>query len=130
MIPESATPEARRYTTQYELLRAQVLGTGCDAGRAAAVEQRRGVGLAIMLREGMPGWLNAVEAVIRPLLASNNGVAEHASAVQSAVGEYGSAPTWLSGVRRQDLAALLASLVLSTRRVEGSSPAEGGMPCR
>lgn len=129
MIAQSAAPDASRYTAQYELLRAEVLGTGCDAVRPDAVGRSRLVGLAIMLREGMPGWLSAVEAVIRTSSAPRTGDAAQSPATESAHGECRSAATSLSGVPRHDLTALLASLVLSTRRAECSSPTEGCLPC-
>jgi len=129
VIAQLAAPDASRYTAQYELLRAQVLGTGCDAVRPDAVGPPRAVGLAIMLREGMPGWLNAVEAVIRPSLVPSTGDAAQPPATQSARSACGSASAWRSGVPCHDLTALLASLVLSTRRVECSSATEEGVPC-
>ena len=130
MIAQPAAPDARHYTVQYELLRAEVLGTGCDAVRPDAVGRPRLVGLAVMLREGMPGWLNAVAAVIRPSLAPRTGDPAQSPATESADGECRSAPTWLSGVLRHDLTALLASLVLSTRRVDCYSATEEGLPCQ
>jgi hypothetical protein len=129
VIAQSTAPEASHYTAQYELLRAEVLGTRCDAVRQDAAGRPRLVGLAIMLREGMPGWLNAVEAVIRTSSAPRTDDAAQSPATASAHRECGSAPKWLSGVPRHDLTALLASLVLSTRRAECSSPTEGCPPC-
>ena len=49
MIVEAAAIDTTPYTMQYELLRAQVFGTANDMG------PRRGIGLAVLLREGMPG---------------------------------------------------------------------------
>ncbi len=129
MIAAAATPDAKQYTVQYELLRAQVLGAGSDAVRPHAVGQPRAVGLALMLREGMPGWLKALEAVMRASLAPRTHDAAHSPTTQSPDGECGSAPAWLLGVPRHDLTALVASLVLSTRRVECSSPTEECVPC-
>jgi hypothetical protein len=128
VIARSVASDVRRYRAQYELLRAEVLGAECNAVRPE-VGRPRLVGLAIMLREGMPGWLNAVEAVIRTSSAPRTDDAAQSLATESAHAEFGSAPTWLSGVPRHDLTALLASLVLSTRRAECSSPPEGSVPC-
>lgn len=113
MIAQPAAPEARHYTAQYELLRAQVLGDGC-----AAVPSR-GAGLAILLHEGLPGWLAAIAAVMPPSLAPPAGDPP------AAAGDGRSAPGWLSGAQRAEVTILLASLVLSTRRIACSSPTEG-----
>jgi len=62
----------------------------------------------------MPGWLRALEGVIRAsgaLRTANAAAAEPPSA-------YGAAPEWLGSVTHRDLTALLANLVLSTRCVE------------
>jgi hypothetical protein len=123
VIAPSAAPDAGHYTVHYELLRAEVLGVGRDAMQPDAVGRPRLVGLAIMLREGMPGWLDALKAVIRPSLAPSPSDAAQWPARQSP-GSDASVPAWLFGVPRHDLAALLASLVLSTRRVDYSSPTE------
>jgi hypothetical protein len=129
VIAQAGAPDAGHYTAQYELLRAEVLGTGRDALRPEAVGRPRLVGLAIMLREGMPGWLNAIEAVIRTSLAPSAANAGRSPAMASAEAKRGAAPGWLAGVPRHDLTALLASLVLSTRRVECASPREECLPC-
>jgi hypothetical protein len=83
----------------------------------------RGVGLALLLREGMPAWLKAVDRVICASPAKRTmDVAEPSTAsVGSAIG-----PTWLSAVHPQDITTFLASLVLSTRHVECSMPRTGG----
>jgi len=128
VIAQPAAHDASHYTVHYELLRAQVLGAGRDAVRPDAMGQPRLVGLAIMLREGMPAWLDALKAVIRPSLAPSSSDAARSPATESP-GSYGSVPAWLFGVPRHDLTALLASLVLSTRRVEGASSTEGYRPC-
>ena len=70
MIVEAATIDVTQYTVQYELLRSQVIDpTGNPARGDKAADQPRGVGLALLLSEGMPGWLKTVGAVIRTALA-------------------------------------------------------------
>jgi hypothetical protein len=105
--------DAGQYTAQYELLRSQVIGTRCEAAWPDSQGQSHGVGLALLLCEGMPGWLKAVAAVVC------------ASAVVRTPEETGlvpwrhttdtDVPVWLCGVPRDDLTTLLASLVLSTQ---------------
>jgi len=84
--------------------------------------QPRGVGLALLLREGMPGWLNAIDAVIRASLAQRTIGAGQPSTPERPVACITS--LWLSGVQRHDVTTLLTSLVLSTR-LERSSQKEG-----
>jgi hypothetical protein len=120
-----ATPlDAMQFTAQYELLRSQVIGAAGDAPQRDLGAHPCGVGLALLLREGMPGWLNAIDAVIRASLVQRTmdtpPAPEHPTI----------ASPWLSGVQRQDITSLLTSLVLSTRRVERSSPREGYKSCQ
>ena len=62
------------------------------------------------------------------------GPADHghssAPAGRAPLQERGVALPWLSSAQRQDMTALLTNLVLSTRRVEHSSPREGSRSCR
>jgi hypothetical protein len=117
------------YTVQYELLRSEVLGAQNGAGRTSAVGQPRAVGLALLLREGMPGWLKAVDTAIRTSLTLR-GTNAAESLASEPLGRYESAPDWVSGMPRHDLTTLLASLVLSTRRLENSSSREGYRSCQ
>ena len=125
MIIEANSPDVTQYTAQYELLRSQVIGA-CE-GKAAQPEraaQPRGVGLALILREGMPGWLNAITAVIRASQAERtNGTGQPSASERSAACSVTS--PWLLGVQRHDVTALLTSLVLSTHHVERASQREG-----
>jgi hypothetical protein len=112
MIVEAAKPDVTQYTVQYELLRFQVIGS---AGNAVLASQPRGVGLALFLSEGMPGWLRTVETVLRtafvPRAADATDPAPHEGSPQTSA-----TPVWLSSVRHE-VTRLLASLVLSTRPV-------------
>ena len=113
MMADSAKPDATQYTVQYELLRSQVIGTVRYAAQGDPAGGPRGVGLALLLSEGMPGWLKTVEAVLRaalaPQAADSRDPVCHEEPRQSSA-----APVWLSSVQRHEVTALLASLVLST----------------
>ena len=95
MIAEVTKLDVAEYTVQYELLRFQVIGS---AGNAVLAGQPRGIGLALFLSEGMPGWLKTVGAVIRtalaPRVADSQDVAPQEGSPQSSA-----APAWLSSVR-------------------------------
>jgi len=120
MIVEAARLDVTHYTVQYELLRFQVIGS---AGNAALAGQPRGVGLALFLSEGMPGWLRTVETVLRtahaPRAADATDPAPHEGSPQTSA-----TPAWLSSVRHE-VTRLLASLVLSTRPVAHQALREG-----
>jgi hypothetical protein len=114
MTIEGARLDPSQYTVQYELLRSQVIGTVRDVARGDTAGQTRGVGLALLLSEGLPGWLKTVEAVLRSSLAPRAVESPDASPHESSTG-YSTAPVWLSSVQRHEVTALWASLVLSTR---------------
>lgn len=125
MIIEANSPDVTQYTTQYELLRSQVIGArGGEAAQPEMAMQPRGVGLALILREGMPGWLNAIAAVIRASQAERTDVTRQPSASERSAASGVTSP-WPSGVQRHDVTTLLTSLVLSTHHVERASQKEG-----
>jgi hypothetical protein len=124
VIVEAAKLDITQYTVQYELVRSQVIGSAGDVttGETATV-QRGGVGLALLLNEGMPGWVRSVETVLRTTPA------RHAAdvpcpALQQDSPQSSVTPVWLSSVRHE-AAALLASLVLSTRPAVRQFSGEG-----
>lgn len=133
MIVNTEALDVRQYAAQYELLRTQFSGTSRDGALGPEARQTRGIGLALLLREGMPGWLKAVEPVLRVALASPasktsaSGVPlspETPAAADVAM------PRTFAHAQHHDITMLLASLVLSTRRLAGLSPSEGGYrPC-
>jgi hypothetical protein len=130
VIIEASSPDVAQYTAQYELLRSQVIGArGGDAPRPDLATPPRGVGLAMLVREGMPGWLNAIDAVIRASLAQRTMGAGQPSAPERPAA-CSITSLWLSGVQRHDVTTLLTSLVLSTHRVERSSQKEGYRSCQ
>lgn len=120
MIVEAAKLDVTQYTVQYELLRFQVIGS---AGNAVLAGQPRGVGLALFLSDGMPGWLRTVETVLRtaltPRAADATDPAPHEGSPQTSA-----TSGWLSSVRHE-VTRLLASLVLSTRPVANEALREG-----
>jgi hypothetical protein len=65
MIVEAAKLDATHYTVQYELLRSQIIGTAGNVAQGNTAGQPRGTGLALMLSEGMAGWLKTMETVLR-----------------------------------------------------------------
>jgi hypothetical protein len=119
--------DAGQYTVQYELLRSQVIGARREAAWPDSGGQVRGIGLALLLCEGMPGWLKAVEAVACASAAVRTpeaiGPVPWLHAADTDV------PAWLSGVPRDDLTTLLASLVLSTRSHEDAPSREAYRSC-
>jgi hypothetical protein len=124
MIAVVAKLDETQYTVQYELLRSQVIGPAATATRGdPAAGQPRGVGLALLLNEGMPGWLRTVETMFRAALApreaNSRGLAPHEGSPQSIT-----VPAWLSSVHQHEVTTLLASLVLSTRNVAHQSSRE------
>ena len=114
MMVEAAKLDVIQYSVQYELLRSQVIGAvGCMA-RGNTTGQPRGIGLALLLSEGMPGWLTTVEEVLRVSLATPAADSPDVSLHES-LPPFSTAPVWLSTVQRHQVTTLLASLVLSTR---------------
>ena len=125
MIIEANSPAVTQYTAQYELLRSQVIGArGGEAAQPEMAMQPQGVGLALILREGMPGWLNAIDTVIRASQAERTKDAGQPSAPERSAACSVTSP-WLSGVQRHDVTTLLTSLVLSTHHVARASQKEG-----
>lgn len=129
------TLDVTGFATQYELLRSQVMvaASGADAGRAAI--QPRGTGLALLLREGLPAWMQAVRQVLNASVAlppSTNvltSIGSHPVAVGTPDIPMSSASV-LPPAQRRDVTTLLASLVLSTCRWVGSATKQECRPCR
>lgn len=132
MTVQSEAIDARQYATQYELLRAQVIGVPRDMAWGREASPSRGIGLALLLREGMPGWLKAVQAVLRAAFAppaSESGVGGMRPALESRAAN-AALLRMFPCTQYHDITILLASLVLSTRHPAGLSAREGGYrPC-
>ena len=120
MIVETAKLDVTQYTAQYELLRFQVIGS---PGNVVLAGQPRGVGLALFLSEGMPGWLRTVETVLRTAFAPQ-AIDATDPALHERSPQTSATPVWLSNVRHE-VTRLLASLVLSTRPVANQAIREG-----
>jgi hypothetical protein len=119
MIVEATKLDITQYTVQYELLRFQVIGSPGDVVLAG---QPRGVGFALFLSEGMPGWLRTVETLrtaLAPQAVDATDPVPHEPSPQTSA-----TPVWLSSVRHE-ITRLLASLVLSTRPVANQAVREG-----
>jgi hypothetical protein len=120
MIVQATKLDSTQYTVQYELLRFQVIGSPGDVVPAG---QPRGVGFALFLSEGMPGWLRTVETVLRTALAPRAVDAPDAAPHEPSP-QTSATPVWLLNVRHE-ITRLLASLVLSTRPVANQAVREG-----
>jgi hypothetical protein len=125
---DAATLDAAQFTAQYERLRSHIIAAAGDALQLGA--HPRGVGLGLLLREGMPGWLKAIDAAIRASAAQRTTEPSPELSPAERPAEFSITSPWLAGVKRHDVAVLLTSLVLSTRRVEWSSSRQGCQPCQ
>lgn len=121
MMAEATKLDAAPYTVQYELLRSQIIGA---VARGNAADQRRGLGLALLLSEGLPGWLKIAETMLRispaPRAVGSPGPSPHEDCSQCSA-----APAWLSSLQRHEVTTILASLVLSTRLAAREPSMEG-----
>jgi hypothetical protein len=120
MIADVATLDATQYSAQYELHRSQVVGTVWGVNQANTAGVTRGIGLALLLSEGMPGWLKTVESVLRVSVAPRT-VDYLDPSLRDTVPQYSAAPGWPPAMLRDEVTTLLASLVLSTRPLARSS---------
>jgi hypothetical protein len=113
-------PDVGAYTAQYEALRAQV--TAGDARARASDARARGVALAVLVWDGLPAWLAAVEPLlsIRPAVAicpTMERTASEETRPTRAV-----APDVLPPAQHGEVTLLLAALVLSTTRSARRAP--------
>jgi hypothetical protein len=124
-----------QYAMHYEILRAQIIGIGpwgTDTHWPPDGRSRRGIGLALLLRAGMPAWIDAMTPVIStitlpPAHQMHEGPAPSPSAMPSSM-------AWLPAARLAEATTLLASVVLSTCRGVRPTPIttcslEGTVPC-
>jgi hypothetical protein len=114
MIVETPRLDILQYSVQYELIRSQVMGTVGSVTQGSTAGQTRGIGLALLLSEGMPRWLKTVESVLRASLAPRP-VDSLDPALPETMPQSSAAQVWLPTVLRDEVTMLLASLVLSTR---------------
>lgn len=130
-----------RYAREYERLRSQV--SGASPQPPFATPPVRGIGLALLLRDGLPAWIGAVRQVLNQAAASavrNAGAAPSHPAQVSLVTSPLAAGVDGSGVAispsplleptlQRDLTTLLASLVLSARRTSDAASMKEPNPC-
>lgn len=120
----SAAPDAGAYTAQYEALRARM--TAGD-GRGGASDARtrdtraRGVALAVLLQDGLPAWLAAVEPLLSmPPAAPVRMAMEHTAPDETRpvrTVAYAVAHDVLPLAKHAEVTLVLAALVLSTARL-------------
>jgi hypothetical protein len=110
------TPDVGMYTAQYEALRARM--TTGDAHRGAPDQRARGAALAVLLQQGLPAWLAAVEPIVsmRPagVVAVRPAVERHATDEMRLVCAV--SPDVLPPAQHAEVTLVLAALVLSTAR--------------
>jgi hypothetical protein len=128
MTVETAKLDSNQYTVQYELLRSQVIEALGDLTPGSTAGQPRGTGLALLLSEGMPGWLKTLEEVLRASFAPRAVPSADPSRPEG-LARCSTAPVWLSALQRPEVTALLASLVLSTRTLAHASSKEEYRSC-
>lgn len=135
--------DVRRYAQEYERLRSQVSAASSERPFGAATPPARGIGLALLLRDGLPAWLRAVRRVLCEAAASaaGNAAAAPSSSPRAppanpppAPGAEGSSVPMSSSAlietgRQRDLTTLLASLVLSARRTSEAASMKEHSPC-
>jgi hypothetical protein len=137
--------DVTRYAQEYERLRSQIgaASTGRPFGPAPP-PPGHGIGLALLLRDGLPAWIRAVRHVLSQAAASAYGSAGAAVPSHSArafpaiplpgAGGDGSGVSMSSSplvepARQRDVTTLLASLVLSARRTADSASMKEPSPC-
>lgn len=121
----SSAPDADAYTAQYEALRARM--TARDAPGGAADPRARGVALAVLLRDGLPAWLAAVEPMLsmlkmRPTIAVEAPPAVARTAPDETRPARVVAKDVLPPTQQAEVTLLLAALVLSTTRAARRDP--------
>ena len=120
------------YTAHYEALREQM--TGAAASTASVRLRSRGVGLAVLLQDGLPAWLDAVT----DLVAASSAASSVASPVSverpiGAVIPIALDADLLPPAQQSEFTRLLAALVLSAVRSSCRIPPlsrvrDGAMP--
>lgn len=133
--------DVARYAQEYERLRSQVGSASIQRACEPATPPLRGIGLALLLRDGMPAWIRAVQQVMSDAVSSAAGMNSQAPApgtpaagpplADSADGgdTATSCSTLIETARQRDLTSLLASLVLSARRTTQATSTKEHSPC-
>lgn len=130
--PADDAGDVARYATEYERLRSQINGAPPERPLTPASAPLRGIGLALLLRDGLPGWIRAVQRVVGEAAACAAGTPALRSALPAAdaggSGASSSSCPLVGPARQRDIATLLASLVLSTRAAQAAAMKEPS-PC-
>ncbi|HQR57674.1 MAG TPA: hypothetical protein PLW72_16960 [Burkholderiaceae bacterium] len=134
--------DVTRYAQEYERLRSQVSAASPERQPAAVPQSLRGIGLALLLRDGLPAWIRGVRQVLSQAAsaAGKDGAApSHPPRAFAAIplpkaDGHGSADSMspsplLEPARQRDLITLLASLVLSARRAPHPASMKEPSPC-
>lgn len=114
MITTGYKLDVALYTVQYELLRSQVFGPSVSAPTGPP----RGLGFALFLSEGMPGWMNGVTEVLAPQAVDSAALQRKWQQPDTVTGK-------VLGVQPNEISTILASLILSTLPVARTSQKEG-----
>jgi hypothetical protein len=136
----AAAVDVTRYAQEYERLRSQIGPALLHRAFEPATPPARAIGLALLLREGMPAWIRAVRQVSSEAASSPAGIGSPASTPRApsspvlAVSADGSGAatstsTLIETGRQRDLTSLLASLVLSARRTTEAKSMKEHSPC-
>jgi len=127
-VDSSSAPDSSAYTAHYEALRAQV--TAEDARGGASDARARGVALAVLLQDGLPAWLAAVEPLLSlvsicpavPVPPAMERPASDEARPARAV-----APNVLPPAQQAEVTLVLAALVLSTAQSVRRDPCPARM---
>jgi hypothetical protein len=131
--------DVTRYAREYERLRSLVNGVSPE--HEFATPPARAIGLALLLRDGVPAWIRTVRQVLSQAAASGTGNAGAApshvprapppltAGVEGSGVSISSSPI-VEPARQRDITTLLASLVLSARRTPDPAPIKESSPCQ
>lgn len=127
-MDSAAAPDPGAYTAQYEALRAQM--TAGDARGRASDARARGVALAVLVQDGVPAWLAAVEPILSIRPAGPVRPAVECTAPAEAPFDLAGTPGVLPLARQADVTLILAALVWSTARSARRDPSRDLSPAR
>jgi hypothetical protein len=139
MTTAEGVVDVRRYAQEYERMRCHVNGVSPE--QLFATPPVRSIGLALLLRDGLPAWIRSVRQVLSQAAASAAGNA--GAAPSQSRGPAGIAPAasvdggdvlvsstlLVEPARQRDVTTVLASLVLSARRTNDAASMKEPIPC-
>lgn len=120
-------PEASSYTAHYEALRTRMIAADARAGMPD--HHVRGVALAVLLQNGLPAWLAAVEPILsrRPAITEAIRAAVTPPVLDARRSLPALAPEVLPVAQHAEVMQLLVALVLSAARSTHRDPATARM---